>query len=38
MHDDDLMDQLLRDTMAARPPQLSPGFDARVSAACVRAG
>jgi hypothetical protein len=30
MHDDDLMDQLLRDTMAGRPPQLSPGFDARV--------
>ena len=30
MHDDDLMDQLLRDTMAARPPQLSPEFDARV--------
>ena len=30
MHDDDLMDRLLRDTMAAQPPQLSPGFDARV--------
>jgi hypothetical protein len=30
MHDDNLMDQLLRDTMAAQPPQLSPGFDARV--------
>ena len=30
MHDDDLMDQLLRDTMATAPPQLSPGFDARV--------
>ena len=30
MRDDDLMDQLLRDTMAAQPPQLSPGFDARV--------
>ena len=30
MHDDHLMDQLLRDTMAAPPPQLSPAFDARV--------
>jgi hypothetical protein len=30
MHDDDLMDQLLRETMADEPPQLSPGFDARV--------
>ncbi len=30
MHDDNLMDQLLRDTMAAQPPQLSPTFDARV--------
>jgi hypothetical protein len=31
MHDDNLMDQLLRDTMAAEPPQLSPDFDARVT-------
>jgi hypothetical protein len=30
MHDDHLMDQLLRDTMAAPSPQLSPAFDARV--------
>ena len=30
MRDDDLMDQLLRDTMAADPPKLSPEFDARV--------
>ncbi len=30
MHDDNLMDQLLRDTMAAQPPQLSPEFDARL--------
>lgn len=30
MHDDDLMDQLLRETMAAAPPQMSPGFDARL--------
>ena len=30
MHDDHLMDQLLRDTMAAPTPQLSPAFDARV--------
>lgn len=30
MHDDDLMDRLLRDTMAAQPPRLSPEFDARV--------
>jgi hypothetical protein len=30
MHDDDLMDRLLRDAMASEPPQLSPGFDARV--------
>jgi hypothetical protein len=30
MRDDDLMDQLLRDTMAAEPPTLSPEFDARV--------
>jgi len=30
MHDDDVMDQLLRDAMAADAPQLSPAFDARV--------
>ena len=30
MHDDDMMDQLLRDAMAAETPQLSPAFDARV--------
>ncbi len=30
MHDDDLMDRLLRDVMAADAPQLSPAFDARV--------
>jgi hypothetical protein len=30
MHDDDVMDQLLRDAMAAEPPQFSPAFDARV--------
>ena len=30
MHDDNLMDQLLRDTMADQPPQLSPEFDARL--------
>jgi len=30
MHDDDVMDRLLRDVMAAEAPQLSPGFDARV--------
>lgn len=35
MHDDDStdaidMDRLLKDTMAAETPQLSPGFDARV--------
>ena len=30
MHDDELMDRLLRDVMAADAPQLSPGFDARV--------
>src|SRR5262245_3337276 len=29
-HDDELMDQLLKDAMAADAPQLSPGFDARV--------
>ena len=28
--DDDAMDQLLRDAMATKVPQLSPGFDARV--------
>jgi hypothetical protein len=30
MHDDDLMDNLLRDAMAADAPRLSPSFDARV--------
>ncbi len=30
MHDDDLMDGLLKDAMAADAPRLSPGFDARV--------
>jgi len=30
MHDDDVMDHLLRDAMAADVPQLSPAFDARV--------
>jgi hypothetical protein len=30
MRDDELMDQLLRDTLAGEPPQLSPGFDARL--------
>ena len=30
MHDDDAMDRLLRDAMAADVPQLSPAFDARV--------
>ena len=30
MHDDDVMDRLLTDAMAADVPQLSPGFDARV--------
>jgi hypothetical protein len=31
MHDDDVMDQVLRGVMAAdEPPQLSPGFDARL--------
>ena len=30
MHDDDLMDRLLRDAMAADAPELSPAFDARV--------
>jgi len=30
MHDDDVMDQLLRDAMAADAPQLSSAFDARV--------
>jgi hypothetical protein len=30
MHDDEAMDRLLRDTMAADVPQLSPSFDARV--------
>jgi hypothetical protein len=30
MHDDEVMDRLLRDAMAADAPQLSPAFDARV--------
>jgi len=30
MHDDEVMDQLLRDVMSADAPQLSPAFDARV--------
>jgi hypothetical protein len=30
MHDDDAMDRLLKDVMAAEAPQLSPAFDARV--------
>ena len=30
MHDDDVMDRLLRDAMAADAPQLSPAFDANV--------
>ena len=30
MHDDDVMDRLLKDAMAADAPQLSPAFDARV--------
>jgi len=30
MHDDDLMDRLLREAMAAEAPRLSPAFDARV--------
>ena len=30
MHDDEMMDRLLRDTMMADRPHLSPGFDARV--------
>ena len=30
MHDDDAMDRLLRDALAADAPQLSPAFDARV--------
>jgi len=30
MRDDELMDQLLRDAMAADVPQLSPTFDAEV--------
>jgi hypothetical protein len=30
MHDDEMMDRLLRDAMAADPPRLSPTFDARV--------
>jgi hypothetical protein len=30
MHDDDAMDRLLRNVMAADPPQLSPAFDARL--------
>jgi hypothetical protein len=30
MHDDEAMDRLLRDAMAADVPRLSPAFDARV--------
>ena len=30
MHDDEMMDQLLRDAMAGEAPRLSPDFDARV--------
>ena len=30
MHDDEMMDRLLRDAMTANVPQLSSGFDARV--------
>jgi len=30
MHDDELMDKLLRDVMAADTPELSPAFDIRV--------
>jgi tetrahydromethanopterin S-methyltransferase subunit E len=30
MHDDELMDKLLRDVMAADTPELSPAFDTRV--------
>ena len=30
MHDDEGMDRLLRDVMAADAPRLSPAFDARV--------
>jgi hypothetical protein len=30
MHDDDLMDDLLKDAMAAPEPQLSPDFDGQV--------
>jgi hypothetical protein len=30
MHDEEMMDRLLRDAMATDVPQLSPAFDARV--------
>lgn len=30
MHDDDVMDRLLREALAADAPRLSPGFDDRV--------
>lgn len=30
MHDDDVMDRLLREAMSAEAPRLSPGFDDRV--------
>jgi len=30
MHDDDVMDRLLKDAMSADTPHLSPDFDARV--------
>ena len=35
MHDDNLMDDLLKDAMAAPDPVLSPDFDARVMRAVV---
>jgi hypothetical protein len=30
MHDDDVMDRLLRDAMATEVPRISPGFDTRL--------
>jgi hypothetical protein len=30
MHDDEMMDRVLRDVVTADVPQLSPGFEARV--------
>jgi hypothetical protein len=38
MRDDEVMDQLLRDAMAADEPQLSPAFDARVMRRVRRRG